>query len=80
MSTLALMLAMLSAEPPTVSTAPAGQPKEDLRCRTYQEIGSLVRKRKVCRTDAQWRKVDSAARKTGRDMQETGMGGPPPSG
>lgn len=81
MFTLALIAFSLSPAGETqVSTAPQGQTVGDeIRCRKYEEIGSLVKKRKVCRTAAQWRKVDDAARKTGRDMQERGMGGPLPS-
>lgn len=49
-------------------------PGDKAICKSHDEIGSLVKRRKVCRTAAQWDRVARAARSTGRTMQESGMG------
>lgn len=64
-----LMLALLAqaataAQPPiqpaTQPAAPpiaAPLPKPKMICRSYDEIGSLIAKRKVCHTAADWNRV-----------------------
>ena len=56
---------------PTTATAPAA-PAEKLICRRTPEIGSLIKVNKRCETRAEWRRIDSGARDTTRDMQAVG--------
>lgn len=44
--------------------APPPPPADPIICRRYEETGSLVKKRKVCKTKSQWAKSTS-------EMQET---------
>jgi hypothetical protein len=41
-----------------------------IRCERQLETGSLVKKTRLCRTNAEWRRVGDIANDTARDMQE----------
>lgn len=41
-----------------------------IRCRREEEIGSLVRTRSVCRTNAEWARVEGQAEEDARTMVE----------
>jgi hypothetical protein len=49
-----LALAILQAAPPAAPPTPAPR----LRCQRGEETGSYVRKKRVCRTDAEWRALE----------------------
>lgn len=54
----ALVLALAApvvAETPPPPVAPATPPKPKLICKTYPETGSLIARKKVCRTKSEWR-------------------------
>ena len=67
------LAAPAQARETVVDTAPPGEKKT---CKSYAEIGSLVKRRKVCRTEAQWQRVFQSGRRMGRDMVEAGSGRP----
>lgn len=53
----------------------AGEPvKEKKVCRTYKVTGSLTRRTRVCRTEAEWREADAATYKGVSDMQGSASG------
>lgn len=56
---MAFLLLGSGAEAP-----PPPPPADPIICKRYEETGSLVKKRKVCRTKSQWSKATS-------EMQET---------
>ena len=41
-----------------------------IRCERILETGSLVKKMKYCRTNAEWRRLADIGNETARDMQE----------
>lgn len=44
--------------------ADAPPPADPIICKKYEETGSLVRKRKVCRTKSEWAKANSELQET----------------
>jgi hypothetical protein len=53
----------------------AAQPaKEKKVCRSYKVTGSLTRRTRICRTEAEWREVDAATYKGVSDMQGSAGG------
>ncbi len=47
-----------------------------VRCKSQVETGSLVRKAKVCRTEAEWRRLSETGRERTQEMQTIyGAGG-----
>jgi hypothetical protein len=48
-------------------TGPAASDKID--CRSYVVTGSLIRKRKVCNTMAEWRRLEALAREEGAKIR-----------
>lgn len=69
MITNLLLLAQLTAAPAVTPTAASDTSAEKKICRRYAETGSFVRRTKVCRTQAEWRRIEEDARETGREMQ-----------
>ncbi len=65
---------LASAHANTPAAAPAAVKITDkthpdyVRCKTFSEIGSLVRKIKACRTNAEWKKINEAGNKTAEDI------------
>lgn len=49
---------------PDAEVAPPPPPADPVICKRYEETGSLIKKRKVCRTKSEWTKATS-------EMQET---------
>jgi hypothetical protein len=82
-SMLAVVIALtsvpaLAEEPPQAAaeTAKPADPTQRIVCRTEDEIGSRVRKRRVCMTVAQWRELGAqSGMATERRSTQTSMGG-----
>lgn len=45
-------------------------PDQKLICKSFQETGSLVKKRRVCATKKQWVEITANARKMVTDLQD----------
>lgn len=57
--------------------APAAEPaKPKMICKRSVDTGSLVAKRRECRTKQDWERLSEAARMNGQDMVDRGMGRP----
>jgi hypothetical protein len=74
--------AVIAAEPVPVVSTPAPVAKgvdksapDYVRCRTFNEIGSLVRKIKACRTNAEWKKINDAGNQYARIIVQSGIPG-----
>jgi hypothetical protein len=66
------LMATATAAPAT--TAPDTAPKpEPMICKREPVTGSLVRFRKVCRTESKWRLVGEQAQDEARNMQDRGL-------
>ena len=59
-------------EPETRSDAEPAKAKKI--CRTYKVTGSLTRRNRICRTEAEWREADLATSKGVSDMQGSASG------
>lgn len=64
-----MLAALLLATGQTAATPPAEPPKEKIICRTDIETGSLIKKRKTCRTRKQWEAAYNTARETTEEMR-----------
>ncbi len=68
-----------SANPTATAQAPTQildkKHPDFVRCKTFNEIGSLVRKIKACRTNAEWKKINEAGNQTARGVVEAGRPG-----
>jgi len=42
-----------------------------IKCRKIEEVGSLVKKLRVCNTNAQWKKITDKGNQDARDSMET---------
>jgi hypothetical protein len=59
--------------PPPASSAPRiDDPDQRVRCRSIQATGSLVRRERVCRTVADWRRISERGNDRARDVVGTG--------
>lgn len=70
---------MALASSAAFAQAPASSSRDDpnrLICRSSQETGSLVRRRRQCFTAAEWLRIDEAARDNGRYILENSTGRP----
>lgn len=70
---VALLSTPLLAEQPQGATQPpaAKLDRKDpnfVRCVSQVETGSLVKKRKICRTNAEWSKIDAAGNQDAEDL------------
>jgi len=77
----ALAIAWTALATPEIAVAQASgseakAAKEKMVCRTYKVTGSLTRRTRICRTEAEWREVDLATGKGVSDLQGS-AGGPP---
>jgi hypothetical protein len=59
---LFLTLTLLAAMPQVGSQAKPASDPERIKCRTQSDTGSLVRRSKICRTVAEWRRQDEEQR------------------
>jgi hypothetical protein len=63
-------ISVVSAATPAIGwqaiTAEAADPDQKIKCRKYLAPGSLVRKVKMCRTIAEWRKAAQAGNDAAR--------------
>lgn len=84
---IALLFAPLAtAQPaaPVTSTAAdsadsASDPDQQIRCRRMPVTGSLVRRERICRTIAEWRRLSDIGNDVARQQAENGLicsGGP----
>lgn len=48
-----------------------------VRCERTAPIGSMIKSVKVCRTNAEWRKINDLTGKEARDLVERNQGLPP---
>ncbi len=76
-------VAAQSPAPVTTTTADgadvANDPDQQIRCRRLPVTGSLVRRERVCRTTAEWRRLSDLGNDVARQQAENGLicsGGP----
>ncbi|WP_199555720.1 hypothetical protein [Sandaracinobacteroides hominis] len=78
-----LLVAAPAAAADTTSPAPAANPDakdpDAIRCRRIQVTGSLVKKEKVCKTNAEWNKISDQQRRDGADLIDRSRAGMNPS-
>lgn len=68
----ASLLAMPAfANEPATSTA-ATDPDQAIKCRKVEVTGSLLKKGRVCRTIAEWKKIQANGNRTARAIAESG--------
>ena len=75
MMIFSMIIAMLLPETP----APAPSPDDKVVCKRFDVIGSLVKKRKVCYTRAEWKKMNERDQDAARKFVDENRGYPPPS-
>ena len=63
-------VAMTSQQIHTYNAALSRDHPAYIRCERQLETGSLVKKKRLCRTNAEWRRVGEIGNDTARDMQE----------
>lgn len=66
---LTLIALALSSAPPSAAAQQASADGDKKVCRRYAETGSFVRHTKVCRTKAEWRRIEQDSQEEGRRMQ-----------
>ena len=82
------LLALVLAAPPAVAADVAAAPTAKLdpkdpdaiRCRRLEVTGSLVKKEKICKTNAEWKEIAEQQRKEGTDLIERSRAGMNPNG
>jgi hypothetical protein len=61
---------------PVMSNEPAPQasadPDQAVKCRKVEVTGSMIKKGKVCRTIAEWKKIQANGNRTARAIAESG--------
>lgn len=71
-----LLTASLSVTPAfaneSANTAAASDPDQAIKCRKVEVTGSLLKKGKVCRTIAEWKKIQANGNRTARAIAESG--------
>ncbi len=85
---LSILLAGLTplpafAQDPAPAAPAAKLDKNDpaaIRCRRLEVTGSLVKKEKVCKTNAQWRAISDQQGRDGNDLIERSRAGMNPNG
>jgi hypothetical protein len=71
----ALPLAVAQGAPPPSPEQNGKLARDDpnyVRCRQIGETGSLVRKQKICRTNAEWKRASENGARTASDILENG--------
>jgi len=71
--TLAILLDVTAA---AAQTAPAPAPEKPI-CRSFAETGSLVKKRRVCHTKAEWARLNERTSDEAIRLVEENRGRPP---
>ncbi len=61
---MSFLMTLLLLAPDAEVAPPSPPPADPVICKRYEETGSLIKKRKVCRTKSEWAKSAS-------EMQET---------
>lgn len=70
---LAQQPAAPSAQPATeAATPPVKSDPNAIRCRRVDVTGSLVKKYKVCKTNAEWNRLTDGGNRVARQIVETG--------
>jgi hypothetical protein len=67
-----MIIAMLASGTP----APAPRRADEVVCKKFAETGSLVKKRRVCHTRAQWAKMNDRDQDAARQFVEENRGTP----
>lgn len=62
---------MSSAEIDAYNQGRAAADPDYIRCRRIDQVGSLVRKLRVCHTNAEWRRITDKGNQDARDSMET---------
>lgn len=83
-----IVLGLLAAAPAAAQETPAAAPAAKLdpkgpdaiRCRKLDVTGSLVKKEKVCKTNAEWNRISEQQRRDGGDLIERSRAGMNPNG
>jgi hypothetical protein len=70
-ATLMLSTAVAANENGNEKTA-ASDPDQAVKCRKVEVTGSLLKKGKVCRTIAEWKKIQANGNRTARAIAESG--------
>ncbi|MCW6532638.1 MULTISPECIES: hypothetical protein [Sphingomonas] len=70
------VLLLLQAAPAPAAPAPE-KPAEKVRCRTYQETGSLVATKRVCLTPSQWKAQERETQRAVDTFQQSGAANSP---
>ena len=60
------------ASPPAASPPSADDADQQIRCRRVAVIGSLIRRERVCKTLAEWRRLQDSGNDTARQQVENG--------
>lgn len=70
-------IALLSPAPVFAGSTPSGSATgadaDKVVCKRTVDTGSLVKGRRICKTKAEWRSEQDAARQEAQTMQERGM-------
>lgn len=62
----------LSAEQPAPTETKTAAAEEKKVCRKVEKTGSRIGEKKVCKTQAEWDRIDDSAREYMRDMDRQG--------
>ncbi len=72
MGPVAAQTAGTVASPSAASAAAADDPDQRIRCRRIAVLGSLIRRERVCKTLAEWRRLQDSGNDTARQQVENG--------
>lgn len=79
----AIATALVLMALPAVAQEPAKLDRNDpdaVRCKRFQVTGSLVKKERVCRTNAEWRKMSEQQNRDADDLITRSRAGMNPNG
>jgi hypothetical protein len=71
-SSFSLTPANASSETVKPATTAAADPDQAIKCRKVEVTGSLLKKGKVCRTIAEWKRIQESGNRTARAVVEEG--------
>jgi hypothetical protein len=63
---------VVTAATPTPASSTPVDPDQKIKCRKVEITGSLVKKPKVCKTVAEWKKIDAIGNRNARAIVESG--------
>jgi hypothetical protein len=69
---LSISMSPAYADPSDANPTTASNPDQAVKCRKVQVTGSLLKKGKVCRTIAEWKRIQSNGNRTARAIAESG--------